>query len=179
MKHKPFETWILLHEPLSPDQALALEEHVLDCQHCREIQQALSGVEALFQTTIDAEPMPGFNQRWRNRLEQERHEALMHRHRWHSWMALVILGNTVAFWAIMLGRLLLSTFNSPAEFLLMWVYRLTSLFSSLTAARHLFSTLINTLSGFVPLTGWLLIVGVSSLLLLVSMTKLVQFSRRI
>jgi len=179
MKHKPFETWILLHEPLLPDQAQALEEHIRDCQHCRELQHSIVSIEALFHTSYDAEPMLGFSQRWQNRLAQERQKALMHRHRWHSWMALIIMGNTVAFWAIMLGRQLLTTFNSPAEFLLVWVYRLTALFSSLTAARHILSTLVNTLPGFVPLTGLLVLVGLSGLLALVSMTKLAQFSRRI
>ncbi|MEN8172180.1 MAG: hypothetical protein ABFS03_04800 [Chloroflexota bacterium] len=179
MKHKPFENWILMQEPLLPDQAAALEEHLRDCQHCREIQQAIVGVEALFQNAIEVEPTPGFSQRWQNHLEQEQRDVLINRHRWHSWMALIILGNTIALSAFLLGRQLLSMFNSPAEFLLMWVYRLTSLISSITAARHLLSTLFNTLPGFVPLSAWLLIVGVSGLLALVTMTKLVQFSRRI
>lgn len=182
MKHKPFETWILLHEPLLPDQAQALDEHLKDCQHCRELQQALTGVEALFQTTFDAEPTSGFSLRWQNLLEQEQQEVVIRRHRWHSWMALIIMGNTVAFWAFMLTRQFLATFSSPTEFLIMWVYRLTSLFSGLTAAGHLLSTLIDTLPGLMPPTGWAILVtilGAGSLLALASMTKFAQISRRI
>ncbi len=138
--------------------------------------------ETLFQSTFDAEPMPGFSQRWQVRLEEDRQAEQSRRHRWHSWMALIIMGNTVAFWTVMLSRQFMITFNSPAEFFLTWIYRFTSLFSSLTAAGHLLSTLIDTLPGLIPPAGWALIVtvlGVGGFLGMVSITKLAQLSRRI
>lgn len=182
MKHKPFDTWILLSEPLSPNQSQSLDEHLKDCQHCRQLQQALMGAEKLFQSAFDAEPMPGFSQRWQARLEEDRQAEQLRRHRWHSWMALIVMGNTVAFWTVMLSRQFMATFNSPAEFFLTWIYRFTSLFSSLTAARHLLSTLIETLPGLIPVAGWAVIMtvlGVGGLLGVASITKLAQFSRRI
>ncbi|MBG7609522.1 MAG: hypothetical protein IZT55_01515 [Anaerolineae bacterium] len=97
-------------------------------------------------------------------------------------MALIILANTVVFWTFMLSRQFLATFNSPAEFFLAWIYRLTSLLSGLSAAGHLLSTLIDTIPGFIPPAGWALIVtmlGVGGLLSLASITKLAQLSRRI
>lgn len=182
MKHKPFETWILLHEPLLPDQVQALDEHLVDCQHCSKLKQALMSAEILFQTAFDAQPAPGFSQRWQARLEEDRQEEMSRRHRWHSWMALIVMGNTVAFWTLMLSQQLLATFNSPAEFFLMWVFRFTSLFSSLTVAGHILSTLIDTLPGLIPPAGWAAIfslIGVGGLLVMVSMAKFSQLSRRI
>ncbi len=182
MKHKPFETWILLHEPLAPEQAQSLDEHLVECQHCRQLQRALLGAEKIFKSDFNAEPKPGFSQRWQIRLEKDRQEKQSNRHRWHSWMALIILANTVVFWTFMLSRQFLATFNSPAEFFLAWIYRLTSLLSGLSAAGHLLSTLIDTLPGFIPPAGWALIVttlGVGGLLSLASITKLAQLSRRI
>ena len=182
MKHKPFETWILLHEPLLPDQDQALDEHLKDCQHCRQLKQALMGAETLFQTTFDAQPAPGFSQRWQARLEEDRQEEMSRRHRWHSWMALIVMGNTVAFWTVILSQQLLTTFNSPAEFFLMWVFRFTSLYSSITVAGHILSTLIDTLPGLIPPAGWAAILslfGVGGLLVMVSMAKFSQLSRRI
>ena len=182
MKHKPFETWILLHEPLSSEQAQTLDEHLRDCQHCRQLQRALMRAETLFQSTFDSVPIPGFSQRWQMHLEKDRQEEQDRRHLWHSWMALIVVGNSVAFWALMLSRQFMITFNSPAEFFLTWIYRFTSLFSSLSAAGHLFSTLIDTLPGLIPPAGWAIIVtafGVSGLLGMASITKLAQLSRRI
>jgi hypothetical protein len=181
MKHKPFDTWILLPEILLPDQVQALDEHLKNCQHCRQIKQALMSAETLFQTTFDAQPAPGFSQRWQARLEEDRQEEMSRRHRWHSWMALIVMGNTVAFWTVMLSQQLLATFSSPAEFFLMWVFRFTSLFSSLTVAGHILSTLIDTLPRLIPPAGWAAILslfGVGGLLIMVSMTKLSQLSRR-
>ena len=68
MSHQPFETWIFSNDPLETDQKQTLEDHLKDCQSCTQQADALISFEAAISSTSLLSPMPGFTQRWHNRL---------------------------------------------------------------------------------------------------------------
>jgi len=103
MKHQPFEEWLLVDETLTSEQSKDLEHHLSDCEHCRQLQVARFSVENLFRDAADMEPSPGFSARWQARLKAERQLELASRHRWQSWITLILIANAVSLFAILLG----------------------------------------------------------------------------
>nr|MBC8332700.1 zf-HC2 domain-containing protein [Anaerolineae bacterium] len=85
-KHQPFETWILLDEPLTPEQAQSLDAHIKTCAACHALKAAWGRVDAIFQETPALEPVPGFANRWQAQLSQQRNLQRYARQRWQSWI---------------------------------------------------------------------------------------------
>jgi len=181
MNHQPFETWLLSDETLSPENARTLEAHLQTCEHCQQLQVGWLGVVDLFDGAPDVEPAPGFANRWQTRLEAERQVGLVARYRWQSWILLILIANVVAGLIFLLGTQFLTTFESPTQFVLFWVYRLASTLTFATAVQHIFVTLLRTLNSIVP-TGFLVALvaglGASSVVWIVSITSLAAIPRR-
>ncbi len=181
MKHQPFENWLLFDNPLAPDQARALDEHLQVCEHCRGLQQSWQGVVNLFQESPDLDPTPGFADRWQTRLQQEHQGVLESRHRWHSWITLILFANGVSLLSVLLGMTFFNTFDSLTEFLLVWVYRLTSLLTVINIFQNLLAIMIRTIPGLLPPGGWAIlaaIVSSGSLIWILSIARLARMPGR-
>jgi hypothetical protein len=69
MDHQPFEEWIFEQKERTKENSEKLNQHLLDCEQCTELQSAWGQVETLiFQTPMVA-PAPGFTQRFATRME--------------------------------------------------------------------------------------------------------------
>jgi len=179
MNHQPFETWLLSDEPLEPQDALSLAEHLTTCGHCQQLQLAWSGVMDLFERAPDVEPVPGFANRWHARLAAEKQVDLAMRQRWQSWIVLILVGNAAAMTLVLLGAGLFSSYDSPAEFLIAWIYRLTSTLMAVNWVQNVIGTLARTLPGAIPVSWWVIGVGflaISSMLWIFSISRLTKIS---
>ncbi len=77
MNHQPFETWLFSDNPIEPEQSEALKSHLDQCQECNQMSKALNQVYEVISTSDTPEPVPGFKQRWYQRLsayQQKRQE---------------------------------------------------------------------------------------------------------
>jgi hypothetical protein len=181
MNHQPFETWLLSDQALTSDQAEQLEEHLLACVHCRGLREAWDSVEALFQDAPDLDPAPGFVQRWENRLRLHRQDELAMRHRWQSWISLILIANLVSFLAVILGLQFFSTYNSLTQLLLIWVYRVTSLLTAINVVQNFLAILLHVLPGLLSPSGWAalaMLLSGASLLWVLWISRLAKIPRR-
>jgi hypothetical protein len=154
MNHQPFEDWILSEEPLTPENAGELETHLENCDHCRELQDAWNGVIDLFQGTPEVEPLPGFVNRWQERLAVEKKIELSVRYRWQSIILLILIGNISAGLMFLLGTEFLSNFDSPLSLVMSGIYRFVSLVTTINTIQHIFLTLFRTITSVVPAGIW-------------------------
>ena len=181
MNHQPFETWLLSDEPLSPENTSALDEHLKTCQHCQQLQDGWLGVVNLFDDAPDVEPAPGFVTRWQAHLEADRQVGLVARYRWQPWIMLILIANVIAGLVFWLGTQLFTTFESPTQFVLFWIYRLVSTLTFVTTAQNILVTLLRTLTSVVPAGVWIALaagLGASSVVWVISMASLAAIPRR-
>lgn len=159
MNHLPFKEWLLSEEPLTPEQGQAFQEHVRGCAECQQLQASWGEVHNLFRRVPQAAPAAGFANRWQTRM------AARQARRQHIQLGLALTGGAVLALSLilLLGTQLSSLLQSPAQYLLIVLGQLASLFV-------LFSSLQDYLSVFfrsfplIPLVGLVLSVGMISFL---------------
>jgi len=176
MNHQPFETWILTEEPLTPEQAQALHEHLDECDACTRLSAAWNSVGRLLQTTPAAKPAAGFRVRWQARLEREQQLAKRKLDRRQSWILLSIYsgGALVILLLIVLQALLI--FDSPADLLLAGVYRFSAAYTNLNVIEELLTTLVTVLITTIPPVYWMAfaaVLGMLSLTWIFSLQRLI------
>ncbi len=185
MNHQPFETWLLSEEPLSPEQASELAEHLAGCQHCQQVQAAWLSVAQLFSAVPPLDPAPGFVQRWQERLAVDRALSREMRQRWQSWILLIGIANAAAFILVLMGLQFYSTYDSLMEYLLSLVYRGAATLTLITGVQNLFATLLRTIPGIVPLSWWIVLIvllcvgSLAWVVALTKITKIASLSRRV
>jgi len=154
MNHQPFENWLLSEETLPVENAHLLGEHLETCTHCQELQDAWMSIATLFTAVPDMEPVPGFVDRWQIRLETDRQVDLLGRHRWQSVIMLILIGNVITGLVFLLSTQFLTTFETPTQLVLSWVYRLAAMLTFVNGLQNLFSTLFRTFTNIVPAGFW-------------------------
>ena len=143
LNHPPFDAWLLSDEPLSPQQAYDLQEHLRICETCRQVEGAWNQVEHLMRGAGILAPVAGFSERWQTRLAAQR----ARHHRRQSWLfflgvaalALIVLATLVA--------VLILICQSPAQFFFGLVYRLALVVEALGVFGFYMSDLTRTLPG--------------------------------
>lgn len=74
MDHQPFEEWIFEQKERTKEDNIKLNQHLLDCDQCTDLQSAWGQVETLlFQSSMVA-PAPGFTHRFATRMELRKEE---------------------------------------------------------------------------------------------------------
>jgi hypothetical protein len=160
MNHQPFETWLLSEEILPPEQAQALQEHLLACEACQCLDRSWSEVRQLFQKTGPAAPAPGFASRWQARLAKERQKQ----QRRQAWWMLGITGSITFLLMLLLGAHALDFFQSPEQLLMFVVYRLASLYYLWQASFDTLPEVLRPFIGVLPLALWIGALGSVSVL---------------
>ncbi len=121
MNHIPYEDWLLSEEELDPAQQAELKEHLAGCESCRKLAQAWQSVAVTIQKAPEMAPAPGFTNRWRERLIEEK----VKRQRHLTWLILALcLGGALAS----LTGLAIPLFENPIS----GVTILTSLFQGVS-----------------------------------------------
>lgn len=182
MNHQPFDNWLLSDEPLPEDDERALRQHLVDCEQCRETEDAWLDVANLFVEIPDVEPAPGFVNRWQATLEADQNAINVMHQRWQSWIVLVLVANAAALALYLTGVQLFNTYGSFTDWVLSWVYKAATAMVVANGFRNAFVTLFRTIPQLIP-TGWwiglAIVLFVSTAIWFVSMTKLSSTPRRV
>jgi hypothetical protein len=181
MNHQPFENWLLSEDPLPADDERALRDHLVGCDQCSGLEDAWLDVANLFTEVPEIEPAPGFVNRWQATLEADQVAVKTMRQRWQSLIFLVLVANGAALALVLMGVQLFNTYGSVTDWVMSWVYKAATAMVLANGFRNAFVTLSRTVPQLIP-TGWWVAIaitlGVSTIIWIVSMTKLSSLTRR-
>lgn len=71
MKHKQYETWILMGDELTLEEQRELHTHLKECSQCQALHRAAQQVAHLFKTSAVPVPADGFSDRWSARMDRQ------------------------------------------------------------------------------------------------------------
>ncbi len=177
MNHQPFRGWLLSEDELSVEQSRLLQEHLRDCQACRQINSAWQELEAVIERTAQLEPLPGFVDRWQIRLVE--HQA--HQQRLRGWYTIGATSLVVVSLLVVVFTQVWSLIQNPDAFLAAWVNQLAVIASLYFTARNMASSMslpgpIYTLAAMVLVFG---LVSFTSVLWLATYRKISMARREI
>jgi hypothetical protein len=156
MNHQPFRDWLLSEEKLSADQIQQMQEHLQSCESCRQTEVAWLEVESAFHKIPQAQPAPGFTNRWQTHLAEYK-ERKQKRTGW------ITIGFTIVIIISLLSILttqLWSLIQTPGPYLAEWFTRIFSLVAIYLTVQDMF----RSFSGSIPIyfTGMIFLVGIVS-----------------
>ena len=147
MNHQPFDMWLFEEETLSPDQDRALAEHLVSCEHCRVLASAWRAVEGQLLSTSQIEPAPGFTQRWRTCLANDRHRVGQRQ------LGTLLLSTTVGLVTLTLlfGAQLLPLLQPVIPAIAQWFSKIVGVVAHLNLVREIFSVLLEIMVEGIPI----------------------------
>ncbi len=157
MNHQPFRGWLLADDELSVEQSRLLQEHLRDCQACRQINSAWQELEAVIERSSQLEPLPGFVDRWQIRLVEHRD----HQQRLRGWYTIGATSLVVISLLVVMMIQVWSLIQNPDAFLAAWLDQLAGLASLYFTARNL-ALSINLLGPVYTLAAMVLVSGLIS-----------------
>lgn len=166
MSHQPFETWLLSDEPLAPPQVAALQEHLEYCESCRGLSASWADVRNLLVHSGPARPAPGFVNRWQMRFAAQQTRQ---GYRIEQEESVLFIGITAGIALLLMLALLasgLANFESPSQVLMIGLYSLGNLISSLNAVENILAVITQIVPRVMPPTGWIILVTLAGLLIL-------------
>lgn len=163
MNHQTYEDWVFKNysdneETMASEQVQSLEEHLQNCESCRMKAEAWEHIETNLLGANMVGPRPGFVQRWQANLQAERQKL----HQRQTAMTLVFSAAGIAVLAGLLLFLVWPWLRSPNVILWTMVYRMFTVYAYIEVAQGVFGTLFQTVSGFIPLTWWVIFMGLVS-----------------
>jgi anti-sigma factor RsiW len=147
MKHLPFETWLFEDDPLSPGNALELQDHLETCEHCSELAAAWGEVTYQLNTAQALAPAPGFTARWRALLKTQRVE------KGHRNLRLVVLFVAIGIVALtaIIGSELIPVLTSIAPEVFEWAGKAINIIVRVNLLREILSVLADSFYTAIPL----------------------------
>lgn len=121
MSHQPFETWILDHEALTPEERRQMQAHLEGCGQCQRLQRRWQMVHQELRARPTVAPVPGFSQRFKASLV-ERRAREQRRQAWRIFSA--FLGGAMLILLILAGYLMAT--STPADWLAAGIRMLSS-----------------------------------------------------
>lgn len=160
MNHKPFEDMIFTSDGVKDSDRVILQSHIATCEDCRLLSHAWEHVSMDLHSSPQAEPAPGFTNRWLQRLEanfarQQRRQSLI-------ILTFCILGAGLLLGALALLALPLA--GSPLELVMIWISRAGVLISTASIFQDLATNLVKTLAAMISPLWLVLLLGIGSLI---------------
>ena len=152
-KHLHFEEWLLSASDLLPEQSQLLHEHLKSCESCRQLSEAWQEVEYQLKSAPMLSPEPGFTARW----QQRQGEVRLRRQKWQT-ISIIALGSGIALaLLVVLGVWAWPVIQNPLPYLMLWVYRLTTMFYTISDFGGALGTVVRAILQLVPGTLWVAI----------------------
>jgi predicted anti-sigma-YlaC factor YlaD len=181
MVHKPFESWIVLEEPLLPDEEQRLHEHFESCESCRQLSTSWGEVQGFFQELPMEQPSAGFTNRWQARLVDLSAQEIERKEKRTSWVFFAVTAGAAIF---VLSIMVIQFFSSVQTPIQLFIYGATLIAGFLNLASAMQVALIPFIQVFivsVPTIWWFIIAFTACLLTLVLTysARKVLFPRRV
>lgn len=155
MNHQPFETWIFSDDPLQPMDQDRLKDHLQTCEDCRQLSDAMNGVQKTFNAAHCPAPEPGFTQRWQARLAVYK-QARQQRQMWILTLALLGLAALISLSILLIELGQVNWFYQISQFI--------ANFSLLASRINQFWVIFRSINETLPvLTPIMIVFGVGSL----------------
>ena len=163
MKHQTYEDWLFTYygdttEMMSSERVSALQEHLQSCESCRQMANAWELVEMQLSAKPMLEPKPGFTNRWQAHLRADRNRM----HQRQTASVLIFSSVSIAILIAVLLTLVWPWMRSPNVFLWTWLYRTFTIYAYAGVVGDIMGTLFQTATGVIPLTWWVVFVGLIS-----------------
>ncbi len=171
MNHQPFRDWLLSDQALTDNQAQALQEHLQDCEACRQVEVSWKEIELAIRKAPQVSPMPGFTLRWQSSLEQ--YQA--RRQARQGWFTIAATSVVVTVLFILLAAQIWSLIQAPDAFIASWLNRLVSVIS----IYYLLQDFISSSSWSLPVVsfiGMIFLVGIISFMSVLWLATYRKFS---
>lgn len=159
LNHQPFRDWLFDEEPLEPQDALALQEHLRTCEECQRQRQAWNGALHFLQSASEISPVDGFVNRWQLRLATQR-ERKQNKLAWAYFFAAA--GLAVVSLAV-LGWQVAAALQTPQNLLLMLLLKAAGWITMLSSVDDYVSVFLALLPGL-PVVGLVFLVGFISMI---------------
>jgi hypothetical protein len=162
MSHQPYETWLLDEAELSSDQAQALQDHLQECEQCRELQKTWKNLDVTIQSSPMVSPQPGFSRRWRASLAERRARQQVLQVR-RLFIGLIV----AALITLLLLAVVIFLTTSPVNLLVAVFEGVTNLIIRGNQFQRIIVPWLKSVPLIIPIAGWVAFSSALSLLSLV------------
>lgn len=159
LNHQPFRDWLFSEEPLDPQDALQLQEHLRTCEECQCQRLAWNEAQHLIQNTGQISPTPGFVNRWQERLAVQR---LQKQHKL-AWVFFFMAAGLAAMSLAILGWQVMETLRAPQNLMLILFLRVASFVTLLNSVGDYLSVFRAMVPGL-PVVGLVFFTGFISMI---------------
>jgi hypothetical protein len=167
MSHHPYEDLIFSDQELTKQEAMALNDHLQECDACYQLSVASKEIEGWLDEAKMIEPEPGFMTRWQISFEAQKRQSEFRQNR--AMLISTIGGGVVIFAAII--YLIWPMIQSPKVYLVTYLYQILSLFSVANLVQGFVSGLSSSLDNGIT---WLLLTLGAGLITLLSVIWVVS-----
>lgn len=181
MNHKPFETWMVAGEPLSPAQEISLQEHLETCNACRQLQTSWKEVENILGGASFAQPRPGFTARFQARLAEEISRAQAKEQMRSTWMFMAASSGAALLILIIMSIRYFSSVQNSTHFFVSGMTLIAGMLNLTEAIQAAFVPLVEVVFVSVPVHWWLfVVVGACLITLALTFSTLrILYARRV
>lgn len=181
MDHKPYETWLVSEEPLSPDDKQRLQEHIDTCQSCRQLSISWREVHSYFQDLPMDKPSPAFTNRWQSRLADFKANQLARREKRTSWLFVAASAGAAIFVLSIMMVQLFSSIQAPIQLFITGATMVVGFLNLASAIQVALLPFIELVIVSVPTIWWFIIAFTACVLTLVLTfsAKQILFPRRV
>lgn len=157
MDHRPYETWLVSEEPLSPDDEKKLHEHIATCESCRQLSISWGEVHYFFQELPMEKPSPAFTIRWKSRLSEFSAGEIARREKRASWIFVAVSAGAAIFSLAVMMAQFFSTIQAPIQLFISGVTLIAGFLNLASAIQIVFIPFIELVILSVPSFWWLFI----------------------
>jgi hypothetical protein len=159
LNHQPFRDWLFTEEPLDPQDALLLQEHLRTCEECQRQRQAWNGALHFLQSAREVSPAEGFLNRWQERLTAQR-QRRQHK---LAWVFFGVAAGLAMISLTILGWQVFEALRTPQNLLLILFLRIAGFITLMDSIGDYLSLFRALLPGL-PLVGLVFFVGFISMI---------------
>ena len=152
MDHQPFEEWIFEQKERTMEENTKLNQHLLECDQCEDLQSAWGQVETILLQTHMAAPVPGFSQRFAARMVMNKERTQKNQ----AIKTLIGIGLVSLLITLILSVIFFLTY-STGEIIVGAVSTFTGLVQAFIRLRVMVVQFIQSIPTIVILFGWLLL----------------------
>jgi hypothetical protein len=169
MNHRPFEDWLINHQPLTPAEKLDLDAHIRSCKSCC----ALAETGLILRSTRMASPAAGFATRFEKRLAA--HKIAERQRKLWGLIVFVLVGAGLLLWLTV--PLVVAFLAAPAQWITAGIGYWLFLIASIQSFGETLQVTLRVVPGFIPPILWMMIASALAGFGLLWTVSLWRFSR--
>ena len=152
MDHQPFEEWIFEQKERTTQEKMNLNQHLLACDQCTDLQSAWDQVETILSQTPLVAPNPGFSQRFAVRMERNK-ERIQKNQAIKTLIGIAIISLLIT---LLLGAIFFLS-HTPGELIVGTVSTFTGFVQAFIRLRAMVVQLFQSIPTAAVIFGWVML----------------------